>query len=278
MLGKLVKQEIKESSKLLLLSHGFLIIFSIISGILMQFAVSTDFLQGDAIVPKVLFALFLIVNGILIIASSFGVMIYIAIRFYKNLFTDQGYLMFTLPTTSSQLLHSKIITGVLWTLFNSIIIWICMGIILLPLLIVAPIEELWRELQELLQLVPTSTIITLNLLSIVSVLFAPLYEYACICLGQLFNKSRIIFAVIFYGVGMMILQFVLGVISLVSTFNSAMTNSTLYTNTYDDAAFLTLQFESMTTVYLATIVAMILVTILSYFLCQYIMKKKLNLL
>ena len=49
------------------------------------------------------------------------VSIYIAVRFYKNLYTDEGYLMHTLPVTPRQLLVSKLTVGSLWSFLVTIL-------------------------------------------------------------------------------------------------------------------------------------------------------------
>ncbi len=278
MLGKLIKQELREGSKLMLLSHGFLILFSIISGVLVQLAISTKFLEAEALLPKIIFVIFLIVTIFLLIFSALVVMFYIAVRFYKNLFTDQGYLMFTLPTTASQLLHSKFISSLLWMIFNGVIVNICTGIIALPLISILPLDEMWPQIMKGLELVPTKVTLTFIALIIIGQLYCILYTYACICLGQLFNKSRILLSIVFYGIGLMILQFVIGVISLASTFNHVMTYSNTHIETFDESEFLTLQFESICNTYLYTTIILGVVSIASYFVCRYIMRKKLNLL
>ena len=57
--------------------------------------------------------------------------ILVYVRFYKNFFSDEGYLTFTLPVSRSQLLFSKLCNSMIWIISNVILVIICIGIILL---------------------------------------------------------------------------------------------------------------------------------------------------
>lgn len=46
-------------------------------------------------------------------------------RYYKNLFTDEGYLTFTLPVNSSTLIFSKLWSTLLWTLTSAVVVIAC---------------------------------------------------------------------------------------------------------------------------------------------------------
>lgn len=67
--------------------------------------------------------------GILLFASVLGIilsyiftMILVLLRYYKNFFTDEGYLTFTLPTTRSMLLLSKTLNAFIWLTAHAILI------------------------------------------------------------------------------------------------------------------------------------------------------------
>lgn len=80
----------------------------------------------------------LIVAGLLMVVVVLGFMafailstILIFSRFYKNFFTDEGYLTFTLPVKRSQLLNSKLIVSSTTTIITSLVIIIDIIIMLL---------------------------------------------------------------------------------------------------------------------------------------------------
>ena len=66
-----------------------------------------------------------------IIAASILVAFIIFQRFYKNLMCSEGYLTFTLPVTTSEILWSKLITAMIWTIISSVVIFICINIFVL---------------------------------------------------------------------------------------------------------------------------------------------------
>lgn len=115
MLKKLLKQEWKASAKVLLPINLIIVGFTIIGCILL----STPLFQSKRTLPLAVFLLMFYVLSLL--ALCLVVSIYVLVRFYKNLFTAEGYLMFTLPATSDQLLHSKLLIGLLWTIINSLL-------------------------------------------------------------------------------------------------------------------------------------------------------------
>lgn len=115
MLGKLMKHEWKATRRILLPLNLTILLITLVGCIIL----GTNILHGENSLPLVilLLALYALSMIILIMASN----IYLMVRFYKNLFTREGYLMFTLPVTSTQLLNSKLIVGYLWTVLNILI-------------------------------------------------------------------------------------------------------------------------------------------------------------
>ena len=56
------------------------------------------------------------------VGISFATSLLTAIRFYKNLFSDEGYLTLTLPVTRGQHLFSKTIVGTAWCLLDQLLL------------------------------------------------------------------------------------------------------------------------------------------------------------
>lgn len=71
---------------------------------------------------------------IIISLSSYGLIIPMFIRFYKHLYSDEGYLTFTLPAKRSTILLSKTVNMFIW----QILYFIAVGICLCVLAIIAP--------------------------------------------------------------------------------------------------------------------------------------------
>lgn len=62
--------------------------------------------------------------GIAIMASMFVTLILICYHFYRSFLSDEGYLTFTLPVSTANLLWSKLFTGMLWMLIDGVVVMI----------------------------------------------------------------------------------------------------------------------------------------------------------
>ena len=116
MLGKLIKHEWKGTYKVgcILLLSTFMIT------IIGYFALHLPFMIGGVNFTSVTTVIIGLLGYIVLILGLmgilYGIMIYLGIRFYKNMYGDEGYLTHTLPATSYQLMGSKVIVGGIWTM------------------------------------------------------------------------------------------------------------------------------------------------------------------
>lgn len=115
MLGKLMKHEWKATRRILLPINFTIILITIVECLFL----ATDIFQNKSSLPLVILLLILYALSLLVLSTVSG--IYLLVRFYKNLFTREGYLMFTLPVTPVQLLNSKLLVGFLWSAFNTLL-------------------------------------------------------------------------------------------------------------------------------------------------------------
>ena len=110
MLGKLLKYELKSNVRTFLPLYGAILIVVLV----VRFSIAAQISGLVATTASlVLFALFV----------ALGVMTIIMIvqRFSKNLLSNEGYLMFTLPVSCTNLILSKLISAVIWTFFSGIV-------------------------------------------------------------------------------------------------------------------------------------------------------------
>ena len=94
MLGKLIKYDLKVSSKLFILLHAAYLFVCIISRIL--YMNKLDF-KGPEEPVIISLALFISVLSILMTALMIFTELHIAFRFYRSMFSREGYLSWTLP-------------------------------------------------------------------------------------------------------------------------------------------------------------------------------------
>ena len=109
MLGKLLKYELKATSRVFVPLYIAILVVSIVNGLSLNLEIFN--IQGLATI--ILMCLFI---------SLFVITIVVTIqRFNKNLLKDEGYLMFTLPVSSKYLVLSKYLTSLIWTFLSFIV-------------------------------------------------------------------------------------------------------------------------------------------------------------
>lgn len=201
MLKKLFRQEWKSFSLAPLITMIILAVITLILAI----SFMTPFWEQDNIFLELFGSLTIIAYAFSLAALSFCVTLCTAVRFYKNLFTDEGYLMFTLPVKTSELLLSKTLVSVLWKFIS--IVFTVLSIFIVAFVAIfylsdkgfvrffRQFSDLFRqalsEMQDSLMVPVPLFFLWLILLGICSMLFSTLYIYTCICLGQLWNSHKI---------------------------------------------------------------------------------------
>lgn len=143
------------------------------------------------------------------------------VRFYKNMYSAEGYLTFTLPVNNAQHIFVKLLTAIC-----------CQAICLLTVIIAATIALSGEPLSDLAQIFSTGfaefyeelglvnfiaftfDIIVIVLLSVVGNM---LLYYACITVGQTAKKNRILMAVGAYFIYYVATQIISTVIVMVIT-------------------------------------------------------------
>ena len=116
MLGKLIKHEWKAVWKVPALLLGILMIIAAVAGLTFALPIWDSDWIGLPMSGIMLIMMFYVA----MIGVSLGIVIYLAVRYFKNMFTDEGYLTHTLPVTSRQLLISKVMIMSVWELLSSI--------------------------------------------------------------------------------------------------------------------------------------------------------------
>lgn len=124
MLGKLLKHDWKALWKVPTLLIGILMIIAVIAGLTFALPIWDSDWIGLPMSGIMLIMLFYVA----MIGLSLGITIYMAVRFYKNMFTDEGYLTHTLPVTPRQLLVSKVIVMSAWSLIGGLAVVASLGV------------------------------------------------------------------------------------------------------------------------------------------------------
>lgn len=122
MLGKLLKYEFKSTARIFIPLYITLLVVALING----FFINTELYQVQGILTMVFVALMI---------AMFVITIIVLIqRFSKNLLGDEGYLIFTLPVSSTSILLSKYFVVLIWTVLSGIVAFLAFCLMtLLPL-------------------------------------------------------------------------------------------------------------------------------------------------
>jgi len=233
MLGKLLKYEWRSSWRVIAAMNCFLILVTLL-GI---FSFRSTIIQSDNQALNILGVLTLIFYYLSIVVISVAVLIYMALRFYRNLYGDEGYLMHTLPVTASQHIISKILVAVGSYLVTLIVIILSVFSLAFSLFsaidptvdISGEISKGWEAvlpaIREAINM-PLWLYFTLFAIGCVISLFSSvLMIYASISIGQMFVKHKVMGSILAY-IGIYILeQTVMSYIALPQSISSMVNNT-----------------------------------------------------
>lgn len=272
MLTKLIKHEWKFFWKVPAAINLCLIILSLLGiAFLASPLLTLDYDWIDAIAVSGFLVYYLA-----IMAGSLGVLIYSAIRYYKNIYTDEGYLTNTLPVTPRQTILSKLSVSVIWNFITSVVICVCVCMLLAFALTTYGDTNIWYEIshlwKELIDTLGGGFQFFLFLLSVILlVLSSPFFSltmlYSSISLGQLFKKHKVAGAVIWYIGEYIILQFVTSVLMNIPLFEGLLAIESSKVS----------PLGVINTFMYGMLIFIIIGAAALYFLTEYMLKNKLNL-
>lgn len=274
MLSKLIKYDMKALNRFLIVMHGFLLLSAILGRFLLTGRIS--FSKPDE-TTQLLLALSFILYVLIITGVSFGTQLVIVVRFYKNLFSDEGYLSHTLPVSTGQHLLSKTITGTIWCVADILLLFLSMWIVAATPSVVNAFNTHKTEVLEVLGFTgsfsASSLIAAIALLLFIGGLSGIIMLYASVAMGQLFPNHRILGAVVSY----FILSTVISIFTLL-----AMTVTGFFTQYipvgYRESISTSFNFsEYMLYLTKFTIVISVIISAILYIFTYYVIKKKTNL-
>lgn len=265
MVKKLFKHEILFYLRVLVPVECAVLALAVLTRVLMMFENGSD-------AYATVFGLTVSIFVMAMIAGVVSCFVMSVNRFQKNLFSCEGYLTFTLPFTPAQHVFVKLGTAVLMEI----------AVLLLTLAIgaVACSGDLLTEilkaakylLGQLLSTVPQMHlalyIVEILLLFAVYCAYQYLLIYACICIGQTARKNRTgaAFGVYFL---YLIIQQILGTVAVAAEEN-------LYTE--EMVEFMEKHYLAIAHVsFCGSIMFYLILSTVAFFICNYVLNKKLNL-
>ncbi len=210
MLGKLIRHEWKSMYKAGCLMLGAVALITFFGWLAFQTPMWKG-MEGGHFEWVDIFGIFtLVIYVVMLVVVNYGILIYVGVHFYRTMYTDEGYLLHTLPVTKHQILVSKVLVGSLWMLFVVLAIWF--SVFLLGASMVSAIlpeqytmMEFWREageeMRDLFRLLGVDmdalfwlTLVTSLLMPFVSVTTL----FGAVSIGQLSSKYRVLMAILAY--------------------------------------------------------------------------------
>ena len=208
----------------------------------------------------------LIMAGIAAVAiCSAGSLFFLIYRFYRRCFTDEGYLTFTLPVTTHQILLSSLVNTIIGELIMIVAVCLSVGIAVLLFLAAFPenliwadvsvglkeaFSQMWASLQEHMDILSSMTIT-----GIIGALSELIVLMLAVTIGAMIAKKHKILAAVgvYYG------------ISLVQSFALTFSNLAVASE------------ENILRLFSATSITSLVIGVGGYFLMHYLADKKLNL-
>ncbi|MCR2046327.1 hypothetical protein NSB25_03420 [Acetatifactor muris] len=255
MLGKLIRHEWKETSKMGCLLLFVVVLITLFGWLAFRTPMWKSISNGNASFSWLdIFSVLTLMMYVMMLAGiNYGITIYLGVRFYQTMYTDQGYLTHTLPVTKHQLLLSKILVSGLWIFFLMLSLYLSvfiLGASMLSLFLPQgySLASLWRELGlnfgELLELIGEEMdfnvirwLVTLVVTTILSPFATVTILFGAISMGQLFSKHRVLAAILSY-IGIMVAVSVLSSVFRSILMFSRITSAGSYLNNSLDSSII----------------------------------------
>lgn len=264
-----------------LFKHEFLAyarVMAIVYGILLTIATATRIIlifESDTTAYQIISTFSLIIYLVSAVAAALFSTAFGVIRFYKNLFTSEGYLSFTLPVTPSQHITVKAVTAVCVELLSLLVVLLSGCIVTSGEVLV----EIWKALiyiwNQLYAQMGFHLVLAggecLILFLVTSAASFMLY-YTCISIGQLSKKNRILAAV-----GVYFAYYILA--QIVSTVVTILISVVATTGAFEEIFFWVFQhpFASMHLGFWGFILLTSAFVVVEFLIIRAITTKKLNL-
>lgn len=280
MFSKLLKYEFKSTSRVMWLLYLGLIGLALLLGIvvrigdvfgLVEYQSSGLYMNEEAvntIVKTLLIFLgisyFLVMNAVFVITT-----VMIILRFYRNILGDEGYLMHTLPVSTTSLLNSKLTISFVWMIMavaSVVLSFFVFSITSGFLGYLIREGELVRVIKDVIEGVNWGTFTLFIITSIVSLISGILMFYFSMAIGNLANKNKFLFSVLAY----------LAINTVFSIFTSIMMvvgGNMIFDGFYGDYDPLTFTNTMIT----ATLIMSAVIGVVSYLGTNWILRNKLNL-
>ena len=268
MVKKLFKHEILAYLRMLLPVYIILCGIALMSRILL-------FFENTNSIYNIIFGSSVAIYVVSIIAALILTMIFMVVRFYKNMFSAEGYLTHTLPITANQHIFVKLATAILFQFITIITVLISVAIITSGEFlseIFKAASYLYNKFSEFLSPHLIFYIIEFALMLTAALIAETLLFYAVISVGQLSRKNRVVASIGVYFAYYIITQ-IIGTVFVVVVSKLAETEIVAKITTFIENN----PFKTIPIGFIGRIIFYALLSAAYYFIASFMIRKKLNL-
>lgn len=206
MLLKMYKYDMKNVSPALLIIHGIMLVLGV-AFIILNLAMNGkagDDVSGAAGIASGLLIFFMILSMFLAVVMTHLMMI---VRFYKRMFTGEGYLTNVLPLTADEQMLSHLLAYVTWCVID-FLVFVLLGFIWMAAN--GNLVEFFTELSQGMdkaKISPASIPVAILMLLVIFA-FTATFTYFSTAIGSLSSSHKKLLTVIMYAVAVIISQIV----------------------------------------------------------------------
>ena len=220
MMGKYLLQEIKSGWRVPSIFAVVSVCLTVVAAVEMYFLINSDIMyEAPGVIQTVLILFQVMYFGFLVIANLI-VLYYIPVRFYRQSYSDVGYLTHSLPVSKPAILGAHVLSGALWMLVMFAVDVFAFFLIgsgvggaeFLRSRFEFVFGALWRELRSFVRVAgaPSVLLMLIGILAAVVSPFVTALQSCCaVSLGQMFEKHRVAGAVLMY----FVLNFIVGLVN-----------------------------------------------------------------
>lgn len=237
MLGKLLKHDFKSTGKVLIPLNLLLVIVTIIGSVLL----GTKILQRDEMLPLAIILLFTYI--LVLFAISIITSIFLVVSYYRNMFSSQGYLTFTLPASTWSIFNSKVITGFCWILVTTLLTFLsaitligsaCGFENLGSVISVVFSTDLssgsvnGATVLAMIGYTPMQFLLLMILMFLAACFYTISVCYGSVTIGQLYAKHKVVGAILAYVVIYFLVQIITSTFMMLNSFRSMFAETDIY--------------------------------------------------
>lgn len=279
MLGKLLKYDMRYVARIMPLMYSVALAMSLLMSLVIFLISKLTEMSFILVMMLPLWALALAVvaySGVIMIAS----------RIYKTFYSDQGYLTFTLPVTSSQLIWSKVLLYVIWQLIGIIVALVCVALPIATAVVTFATDGFYDAMNYILDFMTyffkemfgfegatfIGACISMLVYTLVSYVSAPIAIIFSFSIGQFVNKHRVIAAIGIYFAYSTVMSILFSILELFIYIPGIMSDA------YVDSSIIGIASTQLMWYMIFCSILTIIVSSICYVVTKHIMANKLNLI